>query len=345
MTGQDERTGKDEPEPARFLFRTPNCRGARDLKGDGEGGMGRKLLVVAANMAAIAGPIVIGGLSCQRILAQSTAAVVPKFVVASIRPCKDPSQEPPIGHRPGGNSSPGRLATDCVELLNLIGNAYNAFADGHLNLNADPAPVHGGPAWLHSAWYEINAKADGNPSVEMMSGPMMQALLEDRFQLKIHRQTSEGPVYFLTVARGGSKLHAFVEGSCTPYSTLPPPPLGPGKQYCESMISGVSPSVVAQGATLDEFSKTLRVLLDRPVINETGITGRFDIRVRFSREGTTTAGVSLVPRNDGSSPASDPAGPPSIFTALQEQLGLKLEPGKGPMEVLVIDRIERPSEN
>jgi uncharacterized protein (TIGR03435 family) len=303
--------------------------------------MGRKLLVVAA----IAGPMVVGVLSGQRMLAQSAAPVAPKFEVASIRPCKDPSQEPPIGHRPGANSSPGRLATDCVELLNLIGNAYNAFADGHLNRNAEPAPINGGPPWLHAAWYEINAKAEGDPSVEMMMGPMMQALLEDRFRLKVHRQTSEGPVYFLTVAHGGPKLHAFIEGSCTPYSTFPPPPLQLGKQYCESMISGVSPSVVAQGATLDEFSKTLRVVLDRPVINKTGIAGRFDFHVRFSREGTTTAGVSLAPRNDGSSPASDPAGPPSIFTALREQLGLKLEPGKGPIEVLVIDHVERPSEN
>jgi uncharacterized protein (TIGR03435 family) len=306
--------------------------------------MGRKLLV-AVGMAAITGLTGIGMLRGPSALPQSAAPVAPRFEVASIRPCKDPSQQPPIGHRPGANSSPGRLATDCVELLNLIGNAYNAFANGHLNLNAEPTPINGGPPWLRSAFYEINAKAEGDPSVDMMFGPMMQALLEDRFQLKIHRQTSEGSVYVLTVARGGQKLHPFIEGTCTPYSTFPPPPLQSDQKYCESMISGTSSSVVAQGATLDQFSKTLRVVLDRPVINKTGITGRFDIHVDFSREGTKLAGVPLMRPNDGSSPASDSAAPPSIFTALHEQLGLKLEPTKGPVETLVIDRLERPSEN
>jgi bla regulator protein blaR1 len=291
--------------------------------------VGKRFTLAAIGLAVLAAPIVIGVLNAPTIRAQSEPR--PKFEVASIRPCKDPSQEPPTGHRPGSNSSPGRLATDCVELLNLMGNAYNAFADGHLNLNAEPAPMNGGPPWLHSAFYEINARAEGNPSVEMMFGPMMQELLEDRFQLKMHRQKIEGPVYFLTIARGGQKLHPFTEGSCTPYSTFPPPPLQPGQKYCERIIGGIPPAVEAQGATLDEFSKTLRMLVDRPVIDKTGITGRFDIRVEFSREGTE--------------PASDPTGPPSIFTALQEQLGLRLESGKGPVDTLVIDHIQRPSEN
>jgi uncharacterized protein (TIGR03435 family) len=225
-------------------------------------------------------------------------------------------------------------------LLNLIGNAYNTFADGHLNRNRDPTPINGGPPWLQSVSYEINAKAEENPSVAMMLGPMMQALLEDRFQLKIHRETREGPVYFLTVARGGPKLHSFIEGSCTPWS-VPPPPLQPGTKYCGSMISGISPSVEVLGATLDEFSKTLRLVVGRPVIDKTGITGRFDIRAEFSREGTELAAIRLI----GPSPASDPRGVPSIFVALQEQLGLRLESGKGPVETLVIDHIERPTGN
>src|SRR5580698_7676144 len=120
-----------------------------------------------------------------------------------------------------------------------------------MNFNAEPSPINGGPLWLHSASYDIKAKAEGNPSVEMMLGPMMQRLLEDRFQLKIHRQTSEGPVYFLTVARGGPKLPSFIEGRCTPWSV--PPPLQPGTKYCGSMISGISPSVEALGTTLAEF--------------------------------------------------------------------------------------------
>jgi len=179
----------------------------------------------------------------------------------------------------------------------------------------------------------------------MMMGPMMQALLEDRFQLKFHRQAGEGPVYVLSVARGGPKLHSFTEGSCTPYSS-PPPPLQTGQEYCGSMIGGGSPaSMKDEGVTLDDFSKQLLAVLDRPVINKTGITGRFDIHVEFSREGTKMAAMARMQPVDGGSSDSDSTGPPSIFTALQEQLGLRLEPAKGPVEVFVIDHVEKPSKN
>lgn len=200
----------------------------------------------------------------------------------------------------------------------------------------DYAPLAGGPGWTNSAFYEINATAAGNPSVKAISGPMLQALLADRFQLKIHRETREGPVYFLTAARGRVKLRAFVEGSCKPWPTPPPPQLT--KEYCGRMISGLKPAVDAQGVTLEDFASMLRLVTGRPVIDKTGVTGRFDIHVDFSREGTELANIrSAVP--------ADPAGPPSIFVAIQEQLGLKLEAGQGPVETLVIDHIERPSGN
>jgi uncharacterized protein (TIGR03435 family) len=307
--------------------------------------MAKRLALAGAGVLAVATPMIIGVVNAPTIQAQNAPVNTPKFEVASIRACPDPSQQGPMTHIPGANSSPGRLAMDCSELLNLIGNAYTAFADGHFNLNAEPTPITGGPSWLHSAFYEINAKGEGNPSVDMMRGPMMQRLLEDRFQLKIHRQTSEGSVYFLTVARGSPKLPSFTEGSCKPFSTSSPPPIQPNgefpKEYCKSMIYGIKPAIEAQGGTLDEFSKMLRMVVGRPVIDKSGITGRFNIRVEFSREGTELAGIALK----GPSPASDPTGPPSIFTALQEQLGLKLESGRGPVDTLVIDHIERPSEN
>jgi uncharacterized protein (TIGR03435 family) len=287
----------------------------------------RKVMLAGICVAALAAPVAIGVLTAPVIRAQIAPANTQKFDVASIRSCQEPR------NNLGAHSTPGRLATDCAELLNIIANAYNAFGDGHLNHDHEQAPIHGGPAWLQSASYEINGRAEGNPAVPMMMGPMMQRLLEDRFQLKIHRETTEGPVYFLTAARGGAKLQPFAEGSCTPYATLPRPPLLPGtKEYCESIINGISPSVEAKGATLEEFSKTLRVLLDRPVINQTGITGRFNIRVEFSRIGPELR-------------ASDPTEPPSIFVAIQEQLGLRLESGRGPVETLVIDHIERPTGN
>ncbi len=302
----------------------------------------RKLMLVAASLSAIGGPLIFGALNAPAIRAQNASATTRKFEVASIKPCQAPPQVPGRAYPARGNSSPGRLGTGCVPLLDanglgLIRSAYVSFADGHLH--NEFTPINGGPSWLRSAFYEINATAEGNPSVAMMMGPMMQVLLEDRFQLKVHRQTSEGPVYFLSVARGGPKLRSFTEGSCTPYSTVPPPPLQPGQEYCRSMVSAMpSAAVDEQGATLDDFSKLLLLVLDRPVINKTGITGRFDIRVDFSREGTKMGAI-------GPPPASDSTGPPSIFTALQEQLGLRLESGKGPVEALVIDHLEKPSDN
>lgn len=99
----------------------------------------------------------------------------------------------------------------------------------------------------------------------------------------------------------------------------------------------------AQGTTLDDFSKILFAILGRPVFDKTGIAGRFDIRIEFSREGTRFSPLRPAEGADGSSPASDATG--SIFAALQEALGLKLEPGKGPVEAFVIDHIEKPPVN
>jgi bla regulator protein blaR1 len=302
----------------------------------GELNFAKRVALAVAGIAALALPVLVGIMNAPTIQAQGAPANTPKFEVASIRACTDPLNVSGSGI----HSSPGRLATDCNELLNLIGNAYTAFADGREDRNAEPTPVTGGPPWLHSASYDIKATAEGNPSVAMMLGPMMQRLLEDRFHLKIHRETREGPVYFLTVARGGPKLHPFTEGSCTPWS-VPPPPLQQGTKYCGSMINGIKPSVESLGSTLDEFSKTLRLVVDRPVIDKTGITGRFDIRVEFSRAGTELEAIQLK----GPSTPSETGGPPSIFVAIQEQLGLKLESGRGPVETLVIDHIERPTEN
>lgn len=286
----------------------------------------RKCILAAIVLAVVSAPMVIGVFTASVVRAQIPPGDPPKFEVASIRACQAPVNDL------GPHSSPGRLVTDCAELLNLIGNAYTTFADGQLNHNTEPVPIIGAPGWIHSASYEINATAEGGTAVPMMMGPMMQRLLEDRFQLKIHRQTVEGSVYFLSAIRGGPKLTPFREGSCTPYSSLPRPPLLPGTEYCETFISGgKASSVTAKGATLGQFSKTLRVLLDRPVIDKTGITGRFDMQVRFSE---------VAPEVTASDPNSI-----SIFVALQDQLGLKLESGRGPIETLVIDHIERLSGN
>src|SRR5688572_7782292 len=162
----------------------------------------------------------------------------PTFDVVSIRPCKRPQLPPGAPGDPRGeNSSPGRLRTGCGSLIGLINDAYVGYADGRLKFES--VPVTGGPAWLDSDFYEIDATAEGAPPVPMMLGPMMQRLLEDRFHLKVHREAREGAVYFLSAARGGAKLPSFTEGSCVPYAT-PQPPLKPGEEVCRFLIS-VSP--------------------------------------------------------------------------------------------------------
>ena len=198
---------------------------------------------------------------------------------------------------------------------------------------------------------------------------MMQALLEDRFKLKVHRETGEVPVYELTVAKGGIKMQQLKEGSCTPVdfaflTQFPPPPLPElpkAQEYCGGVsadgsrwlgtsdtMDGPNVTVEGRGMSLDDFCKiVIGNRLDRPVINKAGITQRFVFRVNFAPDETTPKFLqSDEPR--GAAPnvfPDDPSRGPSIFTALQEQLGLKLVPAKGPGEFIVIDHVERPSEN
>jgi len=307
----------------------------------------KKMTLTAIGLAALAAPIVIGVLYAPAIRAQSAplaaaAAPLPKFEVVSIKPCEF-RQEISSDMAPEGNSTPGNLRTGCFPLHDVNGRGLirGAYASNAFT------PIRRGPSWIHSAAYEIHAKAEGNPSVRMMTGPMMRALLEEYFHLKIRQETSKGPVFFLKVARGGPKLRPFIQGSCTPRdASAPNPALPPGQSYCESNMSGSSPaSIEAQGATLDDLSGMLFAILGRPVTNKTGITGRFDMRIEFSRDGTALArrGPAANSADDEASLASDSTD--SIFVVLQEQLGLKLEAGKGPVETLVIDHIERPARN
>ncbi|HTX36870.1 MAG TPA: M56 family metallopeptidase, partial [Bryobacteraceae bacterium] len=298
----------------------------------------RKMTLAAIGLTALAAPVLIGVLNAPSIRAQSAPAATPKWEVVSIKPCVLRTNTLP-DMAPRGNSTPGNLRTGCFPLSNANGRGFirGAYA-------SDPfTPISGGPSWIHSASYEIDAKAEGNPSVRTMTGPMMRVLLEEYFHLKIHHQIVQGPVFFLRVARRGPKLHSFAEGSCTPADTASGE-LPPGQKYCKSMMSaGIPAAIEAEGATLDDFSRMLIPFLGRPVINKTGIAGRFNMRIEFSREGTTLPTRRPMEPADGGSPASEPTD--SIFTALQEELGLKLEQGKGPVEAFVIDHIEKPAGN
>ena len=214
----------------------------------------------------------------------------------------------------------------CVALANLIQQAYVMFANGRFNPSL-PVPLEGAPGWLTSERYEIDAKVEEAATLDMMRGPLLQALLEERFKLKVHRETrGEMSIYVLSLGKSGFKLHELDEGAC---ATNP----------CDDVRLAKSPegsaaslTLIASGLTLDTFSSWVPpfVGLDRPVINRTGIPGRFSFHLDFSPQ------AGDVPNEFTG---------PSIFTAIQQQLGLKLEPGKAPAEFLIVDHVERPSDN
>jgi uncharacterized protein (TIGR03435 family) len=273
--------------------------------------------------------------------AQPQTANRPKFEVASIKPCKAGI---PDGRSGGGPSSPGRLNIECQPLRGLIQMAYDRFATdkgrwGQL------LPIDGAPPWINSDRFTIeakagDAKAGGPPSEGTVWGPMLRALLEDRFKVKVHRESREVPVYELVTARGGVKLEPFKEGTCAPHDfTRFPPPDDPN--WCRVYRGRKGPNVswFAQGASLAEFCILLSSELDRPVIDKTGIAGRFGFSLEYAPDPTSLHDVRDTAALD------DPAAAPSIFTALGEQLGLRLVSAKGPGEFLVIDHVERPSEN
>lgn len=287
----------------------------------------------------------------------------PKFDVASIRagcggggPAPAGTKSGPPGTKGGGAvapSSPGRLSI-CRplddELGGLIEQAYGRFANGQRKPPWAVPHVIGGPAWIRSDSYEISARAESNPSIEMMAGPMLQALLEDRFHLKMHRETREVPVYALTIAKNGPKLRPFKEGTCIPtvwtnVGMLGSAPPAPPDKLCRDIISFMkAPNITVelQGSSLDVLAYLIGRTLDRPVIDKTGLKGRFEGTLEFVADSSTIE-LPVFPPLPGAPTPRDPA--PTIFTAIQEQLGLKLEPTKGPQEVLVIDNVERPTEN
>ena len=178
-----------------------------------------------------------------------------------------------------------------------------------------------GPNWIATAKFTINAKPDS--AQRIAPGPdgrakvllMLQTLLEDRFKLSTHWETKEGAVYELLVAKTGSRLRA----------TNP--------NFKGQDLAGGNGQLTGQGVTIAMLLSNLARQLGRPIIDRTGLTGRYDFKLTYTPD--------LV---SAEASTGDSRGP-SIFTALQEQLGLKLESAKGPVQFLVIDRAEKPKEN
>ncbi len=229
------------------------------------------------------------------------------FEVASVKRARNPGYPPKM-------SAPGlRFIATSVNLRLLIGYAYDLV----------PRQISGGPNWIDSETFDIEArKPNGSTSgLNVRRDPqlmlMVQALLAERFKLKLRPQTKEGAVYALTVAKNGPKpkLTRTNEGSG---------PTGSGAVITDRDESG--PLLVGKNGSMTQLAKILSIRLERPVFDETGLNGTYNFAIHYA-----------PPQTDYNLP--------SIFTALQEELGLKLEPRRGPVQIFVIEHVEQPSEN
>ncbi len=311
----------------------------------------KQSMLALAGTAALAVPVVFGVMNAPAAHAQaspSPTAAIPKWEVVSIKLCA-PGTLPS-----GAAASAGRLTQSCMSVMALINQSYVMYSDGNLHMPGPRlVPIERGPEWIKSDSYRIEAKAEGTPRQEMMQGPMLQALLEDRFKLKIRSEFRQVPVYALTVAKGGPKLQAAQEGSCRPLKLLTSPtPAVPGQQLLPCKMGIFTKGAYsALGVTMAEFGVALSSRLDRDVIDRTGIQGVFDIRVPLPGFDETLGLSAPAPPPGARVGPSVPANPPDSLGFLPaaetvaQKLGLKLDSADGPGRFLVIDHVERPSDN
>lgn len=290
----------------------------------GELSVGKRAILATLGAAVLAVPILIGTLNTPAMGAQEAPLALPQFEVASIKS---------TDRRGGGmmRPMPGRL-TASAPLAVLMQAAYRV----------QPFQIVGGPEWVRSDQYVIDGKASGNPEHRQLM-LMLQSLLADRFQLRFHRESRQMPAYALMPAPGGIKLSPPRDGSCTEVEAPPP---GAGDPPPKPRCGGTDVGLESEGwrmrggkVPMAEFVRKLALMLGRPVADQTGFSGVFDVDLPFRAD---EAIAGFPPPPDGA--VSAEAGSPSIFNAVQ-QLGLRLQAVKGPADVLVIDRVARPSEN
>jgi uncharacterized protein (TIGR03435 family) len=287
----------------------------------------------------------IGFAMSRQVQNPATSAGVPKWEAVSVKPCTNdvPGPDGRGGGAPGPNSSPDRFIVTCRPLLGFVEQAYITSTRGQLARRV--FQIQGAPAWIESERYTISAKAEGVATRELMASVMLQQILEDRFKLKVHWDMRDVPGYVLTVARGGAKLRPF-QGGCMPLDltaglllgpNLPGPP-SPGQERCPALGSREGPNVKidAEGITLDMLTQAyLSGGFGRaPVVNKTGISGQYNFHLKYADP----------QRGVGGNTQSDVGLTPSL-SAVLETLGLKLDAGKVPGGFLIIDHIERPTEN
>jgi uncharacterized protein (TIGR03435 family) len=273
-----------------------------------------RVLLFAALCTAIAG---------RDALAQGSAgaagaeAKAPSYDVVSIRPNKS------VGNGWSINMNGDTFSTTNVPLKSLVVNAYGI----------KEYLISGMTGWTDSAHFDINAKIlDMDAEALKKLTPeqrraMLQQLLVDRFQLKVHLQSEVLPIYEMVVAKGGPKI--------TPVEPAGPDPDADKHKEFKDMGRGSmminNTALTAHDVPLENLAYSLSGKLGRTVVDKTGLKGKYDLSLTWSPD-------------DGSASSSDSSAP-SLFTALQEQLGLRLQPAKGPVDTLVVDRIEMPSEN
>jgi uncharacterized protein (TIGR03435 family) len=265
----------------------------------------------------------------------------PVFEVASVKQNKSGEGFIRIGMAPGG-----RFTANNVPLRQLILMAYQV----------QPFQILGGPSWITSDRFDIVAKASGDlpPPTPGAVGPvqlMMRTLLADRFKLTLHNEQKEMPVYNLVVARADGKLGPQLKQSTTDCAAImgaagrrggpPAPPSFNEPVQCGMRV--LPGTLSAGGFPLSQFAQFLSTTVQRIVVDRTGLTGNFDLNMTWTPD-QLPQGRGDPPPGAPPLPAIDPNGP-SISTAVQEQLGLKLDSTKAPVEVLVVDRAEHPMED
>lgn len=283
----------------------------------------KELLLPGAVVITLAAPVAV---------AQSPPAAAvpnPAFEVASVKQNKSGSPQRGMGFQPGG-----RFRATNMTLRGVVAAAYGT---------PEPLPlfrVLEGPNWIDSDRFDIEAIA-GSEFVETQSRPgwtvrgelMLRTLLADRFKLIARQETRELPAYALVMARSDGRLGQQLRRSLRTDCQAPAPtPCGGFGFTPQNRLS-------ASDLTLDQFARYIMLnAVDRPVVNRTGLTGNFSLDIDYTR--SIAPSVSPAGANDQSVDSGT-----SIFTALQEQLGLKLQPITVPLDVVIIDRVEQPTEN
>jgi uncharacterized protein (TIGR03435 family) len=277
------------------------------------------LSLFSVRLGALVLPLVVG-LGNAQVRAVPDADSEPRFEVASIRLSKNPE--------PGGRVeiTPGRFRGTDLALQWLILTAYRI---NSANLSGNL------PGWTISERYTIDAKTNDASGEERILFAL-RTLLKERFQLEEHREMRDEPVYFLTIGKNGLKMPA---GTCVPVKKdLPNECYSARNEGSTQLLDwrGVSVSDPS-GVAYRSLAWALYGPLKRPVIDKTGLTGAFDVHLRWARDSDPAA---VAQQSEPGEP-----GAPGIFDAVEQQLGLKLESGRGPVEHLIVDHVDRPGDN